>query len=134
MQRFGPIALSLAAAVAAPTLGAAPTPSPVAFTDVTAASGITFVHNNGRAGQKYLPETMGTGGAFVDLNNDGRLDIVLINGRDWKPGGRKTLPALYKNNGNGTFTNVVSGSGFDVSLYGMGGAAGDYENGGPADL
>jgi enediyne biosynthesis protein E4 len=134
MQRFGPIALSLAAAVAAPTLGAAPTPSAVAFTDVTAASGITFVHNNGRAGQKYLPETMGTGGAFVDLNNDGRLDIVLINGRDWKPGGRKTLPALYKNNGNGTFTNVVSGSGFDVSLYGMGVAAGDYDNDGLDDL
>jgi enediyne biosynthesis protein E4 len=134
MQRFGPIALSLAAAVAAPTLGAAPTPSAVAFTDVTAASGITFVHNNGRAGQKYLPETMGTGGAFVDLNNDGRLDIVLINGRDWKPGGRKTLPALYKNNGNGTFTNVVAGSGFDVSLYGMGVAAGDYDNDGLDDL
>ena len=81
------------------------------FTDVTTASGITFVHNNGRAGQKYLPETMGTGGAFVDLNNDGRLDIVLINGRDWKAGGRKTLPALYKNNGNATFTDVVAGAG-----------------------
>ena len=134
MQRFGPFALSLVAAVAAATLRAAPTPSAVTFTDVTRASGITFVHNNGRAGQKYLPETMGTGGAFVDLNNDGRLDIVLINGRDWKPGGRKTLPALYKNNGNGTFTDVVSGSGFDASLYGMGVAAGDYDNDGRDDL
>src|SRR4029453_5271804 len=134
MQRFGPIALSLAAAVAAPTLGPAPTPSALAFPDVTAASGITFVHNNGRAGQKYLPETVGTGGAFVDLNNAGPLAPLLDNRRDWKPGGRKTPPALYKNNGNGTFTNVVAGSGFDVSLYGMGGAAGDYENGGPADL
>jgi enediyne biosynthesis protein E4 len=134
MQRFGPFALSLVAAVAAATLRAAPTPSAVTFTDVTSASGITFVHNNGRAGQKYLPETMGTGGAFVDLNNDGRLDIVLINGRDWKPGGRKTLPALYKNNGNGTFTDVVSGSGFDASLYGMGVAAGDYDNDGRDDL
>jgi enediyne biosynthesis protein E4 len=134
MQRFGPFALSLVAAAAAATLRAAPTPSAVTFTDVTRASGITFVHNNGRAGQKYLPETMGTGGAFVDLNNDGRLDIVLINGRDWKPGGRKTLPALYKNNGNGTFTDVVSGSGFDASLYGMGVAAGDYDNDGRDDL
>jgi hypothetical protein len=134
MQRFGPIALSLVAAVAAATLRAASPPSPVTFTDVTAASGITFVHNNGRAGQKYLPETMGAGGAFVDLDNDGRLDIVLINGRDWKPGGRRTLPALYKNTGNGTFTDVVSGSGFDVSLYGMGVAAGDYDNDGRDDL
>ena len=134
MQRFGPIALSLVTAVAAATLRAASPPSPVTFTDVTAASGITFVHNNGRAGQKYLPETMGAGGAFVDLDNDGRLDLVLINGRDWKPGGRRTLPALYKNNGNGTFTDVVSGSGFDVSLYGMGVAAGDYDNDGRDDL
>jgi enediyne biosynthesis protein E4 len=134
MQRFGPFALSLIAAVAAATLRGAPTPSAVTFTDVTRSSGITFVHNNGRAGQKYLPETMGTGGAFVDLNNDGRLDIVLINGRDWKPGGRKTLPALYKNNGNGTFTDVVSGSGFDASFYGMGVAAGDYDNDGRDDL
>jgi enediyne biosynthesis protein E4 len=134
MQRFGPIALSLVAAVAVTTLRAAPPASPVTFTDVTASSGITFVHNNGRAGQKYLPETMGTGGAFVDLNNDARLDIVLINGRDWKPGGRKTLPGLYRNNGNGTFTDVVSGSGFDVSLYGMGVAAADYDNDGRADL
>jgi len=134
MQRFGPIALSLVATVAATSLRAAPAPPTVTFTDVTAASGITFAHNNGRAGQKYLPETMGTGGAFVDLNNDGRLDVVLINGRDWKAGGRKTLPALYRNNGNGTFTDVVAGSGFDVSLYGMGVAAGDYDNDGRDDL
>jgi enediyne biosynthesis protein E4 len=134
MQRFGLIALSLSAAVAAASLRAAPQASPVTFTDATAASGVTFVHNTGRTGQKYLPETMGAGGAFVDLNADGRLDVVLINGRDWKPGGRKTLPALYKNNGNGTFTNVVAGSGFDVSLYGMGVAAGDYDNDGRDDL
>jgi hypothetical protein len=134
MTRFGRFALPLIAAVAAASLRAAPPNSTVAFTDVTGASGITFVHNTGRTGQKYLPETMGTGGAFVDVNNDGRLDIVLINGRDWKPGGRKTLPALYKNNGNGTFTDVVKGSGFDVSLYGMGVAAGDYDNDGRDDL
>ncbi len=134
MPKLGPIALPLAAVLAVTSLRAAPPPSPVTFTDVTAASGITFVHNNGRAGQKYLPETMGTGGAIVDLNNDGRPDIVLVNGRDWKPGGRKTLPALYRNNGNGTFTDAVSGSGFDVSLYGMGVAAGDYDNDGRVDL
>jgi enediyne biosynthesis protein E4 len=134
MPRFAPFALSLTAAVAVASLRAAPPPSPITFADVTGAAGITFVHNTGRSGQKYLPETMGTGGAFVDLNNDGRIDIVLINGRDWKPGGKKTLPALYRNNGNGTFTDVVKGSGFDTSLYGMGVAAGDYDNDGRDDL
>jgi hypothetical protein len=134
MTRFGPIALPLVAAAALMPLGAAPPQSPVTFTDVTSASGITFVHNSGRAGQKYLPETMGTGGAFVDLNNDGRLDIVIVNGRDWKTAGGRTLPALYRNNGNGTFTDVVRSSGVDVSLYGMGVSAGDFDNDGRDDL
>ncbi len=134
MARLSPIALPLVAVLAIASLRAAAPASSVTFTDVTTPSGITFVHNNGAAGQKYLPETMGTGGAFVDVNNDGHLDIVVINGRDWKAGGQRTLPALYRNNGNGTFTDVVKGSGFDVSLYGMGIAAGDYDNDGRDDL
>ena len=134
MARLSPIALPLVAVLAITSLRAAAPASPVTFADVTTPSGITFVHNNGAAGQKYLPETMGTGGAFVDVNNDGNLDIVVINGRDWKAGGRRTLPALYRNNGNGTFTDVVKDSGFDVSLYGMGVAAADYDNDGRDDL
>ncbi len=57
----------------------------VTFKDVTAGAGITFIHNSGRSGKKYLPETMGAGGAFVDLDGDGWLDLVIVNGRDWTP-------------------------------------------------
>jgi enediyne biosynthesis protein E4 len=110
-------------------------PSGVTFSEVTVPAGIKFVHNSGRVGQKYLPETMGAGGAFADLNGDGWLDVVLINGRDWKKQpGRRSLPALYKNNGNGTFTNVTLASGLDVETYGMGVAVGDYDNDGRDDL
>jgi enediyne biosynthesis protein E4 len=104
------------------------------FKDVTSAAGIKFTHNSGRAGKKFLPETMGAGGAFVDLNGDDWLDIVLVNGRDWTSRGRQSLHGLYKNNGDGTFTSVVAGSGIDVEIYGMGVAAGDYDNDGKADL
>lgn len=107
----------------------------VSFTDVTAAAGITFTHNSGRAGKKWLPETMGSGGAFVDLDGDGWLDVVIVNGRDWTPKpGTRSLHGLYRNNRDGTFTDVVAGSGLDVGMYGMGVAAGDYDNDGDEDL
>ena len=107
----------------------------VTFKDVTAASGITFTHNSGRSGKKYLPETMGAGGAFVDLDGDGWLDIVIVNSRDWAPkAGTVSVHGLYRNNRNGTFTGVVKGSGLDQSVYGMGVAAGDVDNDGDEDL
>lgn len=107
----------------------------VTFTDVTAAAGIRFTHNSGRAGKKWLPETMGSGAAFVDLDGDGWLDIVLVNGRDWTPKpGSRSLHGLYRNNRDGTFTDVVAGSGLDVEMYGMGVAYGDYDNDGDEDL
>src|SRR5712692_1513905 len=89
----------------------------VKFTDVTSAAGITFVHNSGRAGKKYLPETLGSGAAFIDYDNDGWPDIILINGKDWTPRARRSLPALYHNNRNGTFTDLTRGSGLDVEMY-----------------
>jgi len=109
--------------------------SGVTFRDVTAAAGITFTHNSGRAGKKYLPETMGAGGAFVDLDGDGWLDIVIVNGRDWAPRtGAASFHGLYRNNRNGTFSDVVKGSGLDQPAYGMGVAAGDVDNDGDEDL
>jgi enediyne biosynthesis protein E4 len=106
----------------------------VTFKDVTAAAGISFTHNSGRAGKKYLPETMGAGGAFADLDGDGWLDIVLVNGRNWTPGGPPSVHGLYRNNRDGTFTDVAKGSGLDQPAYGMGVAAGDVDNDGDEDL
>ena len=108
--------------------------SAVQFVEATSTAGLKFVHNSGRAGKKFLPETMGSGGAFVDLNGDGWLDVVLVNGKDWTPKGKRSFSAVYRNNGNGTFNDVTTASGFDVEMYGMGVAAGDYDNDGRDDL
>jgi hypothetical protein len=109
-------------------------PAPVTFNDVTAQAGIKFVHNSGRAGQKFLPETVGSGVAWFDADGDGWPDILLINSKDWTPRGRKSLPALYRNNHDGTFTDVTAGSGLDVEMYGIGVAIGDYDNDGRDDV
>ncbi|MBI3933588.1 MAG: CRTAC1 family protein [Acidobacteria bacterium] len=106
----------------------------VTFTDVTAAAGIKFTHNAGKAGKKYLPETLGSGGAFLDADGDGWLDLFLVNSKDWTPRGRKSLPALYRNNQNGTFTDITAASGLGAELYGMGVAVADYDNDGRQDL
>src|SRR5262249_35921210 len=130
----------LGAGERAPSLPAASLPPPgatsagVRFTDVTAKAGIHFVHNSGRAGKKYLPETLGPGCAFFDADGDGWLDILFVNGRDWKPGGRRSAPAPYLNNHDGTFREATRGSGLDVEMYGMGVAVGDYDNDGRDDL
>jgi hypothetical protein len=104
------------------------------FTDVTAAAGITFVHESGRAGAKLLPETMGAGVALFDYDGDGWLDLLFVNGRAWKDDGRSTTPALYRNRGDGTFADVTRGSGLDVELYGMGAAVADFDADGDADV
>lgn len=104
------------------------------FTEVTAAAGLRFKHNAGKAGKKWLPETMGSGCAFIDADGDGWLDILLVNSRDWTPKGRKSTHALYRNNRDGTFTDVTRGSGLDVQVYGMGVAVGDYDNDGRPDV
>ncbi len=114
------------------TRGAAPEPQ---FTDVTAASGITFRHNSGAFGRKYLPETMGSGVAFLDFDNDGWQDVLLVNSRNWpgRPGG-PSYSALYRNNRNGTFTDVTRQAGLAVEMYGLGAAAADYDNDGNVDI
>ena len=108
------------------------------FTDVTAAAGIQFVHCNGAYGEKLLPETTGGGCAFLDFDNDGATDILLVNSSYWPghvPDGKSPpLPALYRNDGTGHFRDVTVGSGLDVSVYGMGVAVGDYDNDGLVDV
>ena len=105
------------------------------FTDVTSQAGIHFRHNSGAFGGKFLPETLGSGCAFLDYDRDGWQDILLINGSDW-PGHKKSRSTLrlYHNDGDGTFTDVTARAGLDVELYGMGVAVGDYNNDGYPDI
>ena len=113
----------------------APPESQVVFTDVTAQAGIHFTHNSGRAGKKYLPENPSAPGALSSMPTaTAGLDILLINSKDWTPRGRKSLPALYRNNHNGTFTDITRGSGLDIEMYGMGVAIADYDNDGRDDV
>lgn len=122
--------------MAAPRLfGAQPANLGFRLVDATASSGIRFRHNSGAYGNKLLPETLGSGCAFLDYDGDGWQDILLINGMDW-PGhrrGRSTL-SLYRNDRNGTFTDVTRKAGLDVEMYGMGVAVGDYNNDGFPDI
>jgi len=107
----------------------------IQFRDITAQAGIHFIHNNGAFGKKYLPETMGPGCAFIDYDNDGWQDILLINGQNWpRNPGPATTPKLYRNNHNGTFTDVTRQAGLAISLFGMGAAVGDYDNDGYDDI
>jgi len=105
------------------------------FTDVTSAAGIHFKHNNGAYGGKLLPETLGSGCAFLDYDADGWQDILLINSMDWPGHARqRSILKLYRNNRNGTFTDVTRAAGLDVEMYGMGVAVGDYNNDGFPDI
>ena len=113
-----------------------PEPPAAAFTDVTGAAGIRFVHDNGAFGKKLYPERMGSGVAFFDANGDGLLDIFLVNGAPL-PGSpaRSGSPSrLYINRGDGTFEDRTAGSGLEQVGYGMGVAVGDFDNDGHEDL
>ncbi len=106
------------------------------FRDITAPAGIHFAHNNGAFGKRWLPETMGPGCAFIDYDNDGYPDILLVNGDDWPahPHAGPTTPKLYHNNRNGTFTDVTRKAGLAVPMFGLGVAVGDYDNDGFDDI
>src|SRR6516225_5739534 len=96
--------------------GQASADTSVHFDDITHSAGISFTHYTGAFGKKYLPETMGSGCAFIDYDNDGNPDILLIQGNDFPDhhsGQRRTLK-LYHNNGNGTFTDVTERAGLAV--------------------
>jgi len=102
---------------------------------VTTEAGIQFKHNSGAYGGKLLPETLGSGCAFLDYDADGWQDILLVNSMDW-PGHKRQRSTLrlYHNNRNGTFTDITRKAGLDIELYGMGVAAGDYNNDGFPDI
>ncbi len=107
------------------------------FLDITSQSGVHFTAVNGKTPRKYLVETMGSGGGFIDYDNDGYQDIILLDGKALpgsKPTPRTTLH-LYHNNHDGTFTDVTRGSGLDRdTMYAMGVAVGDYDNDGRDDI
>jgi hypothetical protein len=129
-----------ASSIVSPALfGSHPFPGPAGlgfqFTDVTTQAGISFQHNSGAYGGKLLPETLGSGCAFLDYDGDGWQDILLVNAMDW-PGHKKQKSTLklYKNNRNGSFSDVTRAAGLELELYGMGVAVGDYNNDGFPDV
>lgn len=109
---------------------------PPTFTDVTAEAGLNFKHTNGRSGEFYFVEQLGSGAAFFDYDNDGYLDLYFVNGADL-PGFESEKPptdCLYRNNGDGTFTDVTEIAGVGDRSYGVGCCVGDYDNDGYLDL
>ena len=128
--------MGMASALFPPNILASPaTALGFRFTDVTSFAGIQFQHNSGAYGGKLLPETLGSGCAFLDYDRDGWQDILLLNGMDW-PGHKRQRSTLklYRNNRNGTFTDVTKAAGLDIEMYGMGVAVGDYNNDGFPDI
>ncbi|HAN98442.1 MAG TPA: CRTAC1 family protein [Planctomycetaceae bacterium] len=108
------------------------------FADITDEAGITFVHVNGHSEMKLLPETMGGGVAFFDYDDDGDPDLLLVNSEYWPDSPQaatsKPTTVLYRNDGDGKFTDVSAGSGLDVTCYGTGVAVGDYDGDGRIDV
>lgn len=129
-------AASPTSALGSPTPSPRPPASPIEFSDVTQSAGIQFKHHNGATGQKYFAETVGSGCAFFDYDNDGWQDILLINSADLStaPKKQRSMMALYHNNQNGTFTDVTRDAGLDKPVFGIGVAVADYDNDGATDV
>ena len=105
------------------------------FVDITALTGITFDHHSGATGNKYLPETLGAGTVMLDVDGDSWQDLLFVNSTDLPLTDKsETTAALYRNNGNGTFTNITANSGLNIPIYGIGGTAADYNNDGHTDI
>lgn len=132
MTRLTPLLVVGPLATSAVILSAA---TSVIFTDITESAGLRFTHNNGAFGAKYMPETFGSGVLWLDVDEDGWQDLLFLNGTTWpERDAPETTAELYRNDGDGTFTNITAGSGLDIPLYGMGGAAADFDNDGHTDL
>ena len=117
--------------------GLSSAPAPVLFEEVPPEkSGITFVHENAMSPERYLPETMGPGCAFLDYDNDGWMDVYIVNSgpADFYTPKNPLRNALYRNNRDGTFTDVTLKAGVAGGNFGMGVAVGDYDNDGHPDM
>jgi hypothetical protein len=131
------VALAMAGAAAGCGPSVAPerpdsnSPGAAWFEDVTARSGVAFVHDSGATGNYFMPESIGSGGALWDFDNDGRLDLYLVH---CVPPGSKSKNRLYHQEAHGRFRDVSDGSGLDVTGYGMGATVGDVNNDGRPDL
>jgi len=128
--------VSAAVAPVRPTQKKAVAVPSVKFVEITDQAGIKFVHHNGARGEKLLPETMGSGAAFLDYDKDGDQDLFLVNSSDWDKQAKEPAPtqALYRNDGKGHFVDVSKEAGLDKTFYGQGVAVGDYDNDGYPDL
>ncbi len=126
---------ALCAAASLLVASAADTPGPQ-FIDVARDAGISFRHTNGASPQKHLAETMGSGGLFLDVDNDGWIDIFLVDGgsRADAAVARRARHRLFRNRGNGTFEDVTERSAIRHREYGMGACAGDYDGDGRTDI
>lgn len=105
--------------------------------DMTVSSGVQFVHESGRYGDKLLPETMGSGVSVFDYNNDGHQDLFFVNSSRWSWDQGNQTPStckLFAGDGAGNFTDVSEAVGLDFTFYGMGVAVGDYDNDGDRDI
>ncbi len=112
-------------------------PPQTVFVEQSQQRGIDFIHENGATGERMLPETMGSGVAFIDFDNDGDQDIIFANGNYWS-WDEKIVPAptqkIYANDGQGYFTDVTEQMGLDDQFYGTGLAIGDVNNDGFDDV
>jgi len=144
MSRLATVCLAVAALVQSGAMSATPPsqPSPSApvrlpmFRDVARTVGLGFVHISGASEQRFLPEILGSGGLFLDFDNDGWLDVFLVDGGSIAdaPVAGRARHRLYRNRGNGTFEDLTATSGIRHREYGMGACAGDYDNDGLIDL
>ena len=129
-------ALAATCLAAAALVGAPASATTGTFRDVARSAGLEFVHVNGASGQRLLPEILGPGGLFLDFDDDGWLDVFLVDGGSLADAAvaRQARHRLYRNRGNGTFADVTAASGIRRRDYGMGACAGDYDNDGLVDL